>query len=164
MFRWIRSSFRYCAILIRTWIQASQFYYWCCFCSNDFLIDLIKMEIKISWTILSCMHRRIRMVFPWKLRIKYCIWIEKIFERCRYITVDPETHSHQNVIWSWKLSFSRKSNIIQDMIKYITFRQFFKHIFIVEPLWNNIFVWSICWVRQISFFWRTRFRIYRIVS
>ncbi len=58
---------------------------------------------------------------------------------CCYITLDPETHAHQNEIWSCKLSLNRKNNIIQN----ITY-QLLSSVILVT-------LWYICRVKQIKF-------------
>ncbi len=70
------------------------------------------------------------------------------FTRCGYITVDLETHTYQNGIWSYKLSFHRKINIIRDQNIKFWLPKFF---LFEEPLWDKILTWQICWVKQIPF-------------
>jgi hypothetical protein len=77
--------------------------------------------------------------------------------------MDPETHTHQNEILHHNLSLCRKTNINSVHDKNITFWQF-SSISIVEPLWNKIIIWHICWVKQIPFFDATRFRDHRYVE
>ncbi len=61
-----------------------------------------------------------------------------------YITVYSETHTHQNGIWSYKLSLWEKLHIIQKLTTNLFW--LLSSFFIVEPLWYKILLWPICWV------------------
>jgi hypothetical protein len=56
------------------------------------------------------------------------VYIAYISVWCCYITVDPETHAHQNGIWYF---VHKKTNIGVNMTKTLHFDHF--HIYIVEP-------------------------------
>ncbi len=69
-----------------------------------------------------------------------------------------QTHLNGISTLQFMLSLHRKTNIMQNMTNKITF--WLVKSLIVEPVWNKIIVWHICWVKQISILWHTLFRIH----
>jgi len=92
---------------------------------------------------------RFIMLFPYII-----IPFFKLFLWCCYITVDSAMAASQSAFFSYKLSFHKKTNIIQIMTKkfyfinllslrncetrsfYDTFHELCKHRFVTQPLQN----------------------------
>ncbi len=76
-------------------------------------------------------------------------WFFDIPATFRGWRVDPETHTHENGIWLYKLSLQRKTNTIQNMTKNSTF--WLLSTFYRRDVVKKISIWHIFIVKQIPF-------------
>ncbi len=74
----------------------------------------------------------------------------------------PETHTHQNGIWSCKLSLHGKTNIFKNMTKYNTCRLLLS-LYRRAVVKQDLFMAHLLSERN-SVSWRMRFRIHRYVA